>query len=240
MENLLIIEDDIVQSHFMANYICKEISNIRLYNIATTGKEALNIIKDKKINIIILDLNLPDMTGIDILNYIDKENIQGLDASIIIVTGEMELLRQVKNNKYIYTYYSKVNGYETIINDIKNIVDEKQKTQKSDLITEQIKNELQKLKFNFSYIGTKYLYDCIKECYDREDIYNINLKSDIYPILAKKYNKTINSIKSCIFKSIVIMYCESSEQNLSDYFGYKIITKPKMKDIIFGVIQKIK
>ena len=224
----------------MANYICKEISNIRLYNIATTGKEALNIIKDKKINIIILDLNLPDMTGIDILNYIDKENIQGLDASIIIVTGEMELLRQVKNNKYIYTYYSKVNGYETIINDIKNIVDEKQKTQKSDLITEQIKNELQKLKFNFSYIGTKYLYDCIKECYDREDIYNINLKSDIYPILAKKYNKTINSIKSCIFKSIVIMYCESSEQNLSDYFGYKIITKPKMKDIIFGVIQKIK
>lgn len=240
MENLLIIEDDIVQSHFMANYICKEISNIRLYNIATTGKETLNIIKDKKINIIILDLNLPDMTGIDILNYIDKENIQGLDASIIIVTGEMELLRQVKNNKYIYTYYSKVNGYETIINDIKNIVDEKQKTQKSDLITEQIKNELQKLKFNFSYIGTKYLYDCIKECYDREDIYNINLKSDIYPILAKKYNKTINSIKSCIFKSIVIMYCESSEQNLSDYFGYKIITKPKMKDIIFGVIQKIK
>lgn len=240
MENLLIIEDDIIQSHFMVNYICKEIPNIRLYNIATTGKEALNIINEKKVDIIILDLNLPDMTGIDILNYIDANNIQNFTSSIIIVTGEMELLRQVKNNKNIFTYCSKVNGYRTIINDIKKLLYEKQKNHNNDLVTEQIKNELQKLKFNFSYIGTKYLCDCIKECYDREDIYNINLKSDIYPILAKKYNKTINSIKSCIFKSILIMYYESSEQNLSEYFGYKIITKPKTKDIIFSVIQKIK
>lgn len=93
MENLLIIEDDIIQSHFMVNYICKEIPNIRLYNIATTGKEALNIINEKKVDIIILDLNLPDMTGIDILNYIDANNIQNFTSSIIIVTGEMELLR---------------------------------------------------------------------------------------------------------------------------------------------------
>lgn len=239
MKNLLIIEDDVMQSHFMVNYICSEVPNIRLCNVATTGKEAINIIKEKKADIIILDLNLPDMTGIDIINYIDKNNIQEYNSSIIIVTGEMELLRQLKNNKYVYSYCSKVNAFKTIANDIKDLLCKKQKINKKEIIKEQIKDELQKLNFNFSYSGTKYLCDCIEECYNIEDIYNINLKNNIYPILAKKYNKTINSIKSSIFKSILVMYYENTEKNLSDYFGYTIITKPKTKDIIFNILRKI-
>ena len=44
MKNLLIIEDNLVQSYFMVNHICKELKNIRLYSIVTTGREAIKII----------------------------------------------------------------------------------------------------------------------------------------------------------------------------------------------------
>ena len=46
MKNLLIIEDNLIEAYTLTNYICKQISDIRLYNIASTGKEAINIIKE--------------------------------------------------------------------------------------------------------------------------------------------------------------------------------------------------
>lgn len=48
MQNLLIIEDNLIYSHFLVNSICKELNNIRLYSIVDTGKKALEILKKKK------------------------------------------------------------------------------------------------------------------------------------------------------------------------------------------------
>lgn len=104
-------------------------------------------------------------------------------------------------------------------------------------IENQIKMELENLRFNFAYNGTKYLYECICECYYKS---SINLNKDIYPIISKKYNKTVNAIKSSIFQSISLMYYETEEQFLSEYFGYTIINKPKTKEIIFIILQKVK
>ena len=36
MQNLLIIEDNLIYSHFLVNSICKELNNIRLYSIETS------------------------------------------------------------------------------------------------------------------------------------------------------------------------------------------------------------
>ncbi len=236
MQNLLIVEDDLIQAHFLANAICREISNIRLYNIATTGNEAINIIKEESIDIIVLDLKLPDMSGIDIIDFISKNNMSKYDSSIIILTGEMELLKKTIGNKCIYSYSSKINGLGFIIEKLENLISEKQKINYIDSIKEQIQTELNMLKFDFSYIGTKLLYESIYECYCKTNMYDINLNKDIYPIISKKYHKNINSIRTSIFQSISMMYYEIEEEKLSNYFGYKIIRKPKTKDIIFAIL----
>lgn len=240
MQNLLIIEDNLAQSHFLANSICKEISNIRLYNIVSTGAEAINIIREEKVDIILLDLKFPDMTGIDIINFILKNNINKYDSSIIIVTGEMELLTEIVGNKCVFSYCSKTSGIDFIIKELNVLTNEKQREFYTDSLKNQIKIELELLNFDFSYIGTKYLCDCIYECYFKNNIYDINLKKDIYPIISKKYHKTINSIKTSIFQATTIMYYQIDEVYLSSYFGYRIINKPKTKDIIASVLKKIK
>lgn len=239
MQNLLIVEDNLVQSHFLANSICKEISDIRLYNIVSTGIEAIDIIKEEQVDIIILDLKLPDINGIDIIDFISQNNITKYNSSIIVVTGELGLLAKIIGNKYVFGYCSKTNGIDFIIKQIKDLTDEKQKINCIDSIKNRIKVELEALKFDFSYIGTKYLYECIYECYYKTNIYDINLNHDIYPIISKKYHKTINSIKTSIFQSTSIMYYEIDEHTLSNYFGYNIISKPKPKDIIITILQKI-
>ena len=123
---------------------------------------------------------------------------------------------------------------------LKQIVTERDTQICIDKLKSQIQNELNKLNFNFSYSGTRYFGDGIEECYYKGDIYSINLETDIYSILSKKHNKTINSIKSSIFKSILAMYCETTDNKLSDYFGYRIIMKPKTKEVISIILQKIK
>ena len=53
--NLLIVEDNIIQSHEMANYISEKFENVKIYSMAATGKEAINIINKNIVDIILLD-----------------------------------------------------------------------------------------------------------------------------------------------------------------------------------------
>lgn len=200
----------------------------------------MNIIRDEKVDIIILDLKLPDMSGMDILNFISKYNISRYNSSIIIFTGEMGLLKEIIGNKYIFNYISKTNSLDVIIKQLKELICVKEKENSKDLIQEQIKTELELLHFNFSYIGTQYLYECVYQCYLKKNLYNINLYKEIYPTISKKYHKTISSIKANIFLTISRMYCEIDEKELYDYFGYNIIEKPKTKELVINILQKMK
>ena len=92
MKNLLIIEDDLIQSYLLINSICRNISDIRLYNIVSTGKEAIKIITENKVDIIILKLNLVDMEGIEIINFIKNNKMTKYIGSIFVITNDIKLL----------------------------------------------------------------------------------------------------------------------------------------------------
>ena len=53
---------------------------------ATTGEEALTILKDQQIDCVVLDLRLPDISGFEVLNRIrDDENLP--DLPVVVFTG---------------------------------------------------------------------------------------------------------------------------------------------------------
>jgi len=59
------------------------------YKILSTirGKEALEIIEKENVDVVILDIGLPDINGIDILRYIKKLD---KDIDVIMVTAEKD------------------------------------------------------------------------------------------------------------------------------------------------------
>lgn len=108
-------------------------------------------------------------------------------------------------------------------------------------IIEKITNELKKLKFNFSHIGTNYLIKSIYEIYKLEDNTNVNLSKDIFPIVGNIFNKNPNTIHSGIKRSISNMYYDCEESIIKEYFNcYCFDERPRLKDIIFRIISKIK
>ncbi|MBD2359608.1 response regulator [Anabaena minutissima FACHB-250] len=84
VKHLLVIEDDPVQ----AQSIIELIGNTDVQSTSVgTGTAALEILKTQQFDCIVLDLGLPDMTGLELIEYIKQEpNL--LKLPIIVYTGK--------------------------------------------------------------------------------------------------------------------------------------------------------
>jgi len=56
------------------------------YTAIDNGKEGLQAIKDKKFDVVLLDLAMPDFSGVDVLDALVKEGIMD-KKKIIVFTG---------------------------------------------------------------------------------------------------------------------------------------------------------
>lgn len=238
MIRLLVVEDNMYQATQIVNYISQKNNNIKVYGMAYSGRDALNIIKSKEIDIILLDLKLLEMDGVKIIEEIEKNKIAKYEKSIIIISSYYNMLKDVYNSKYVYDYFFKPLNYEKMMESINNLIIEHQELLAEDII-KKVSSELEKLNFNFSYSGTKYLIDSIYQVYIMNELDSKNLSKKIYPIVAKKYKKITDTIYGDIKQAINSMYYDCDEKVLKKYFNYNIAIKPKPKEIIYTVLSKI-
>ncbi len=79
--NILIVEDDANQRTILTGFLRKQ-----NYSVEDTGKpaEALSIIKEKRVDVVLSDLRMPDMDGYELLKEIKKINPE---ISVILLTA---------------------------------------------------------------------------------------------------------------------------------------------------------
>lgn len=75
--------------------------------------------------------------------------------------------------------------------------------------------------------------------YDRKDNMTCNLQKDIYPIIAKIFNKTPHNIKCNINNATESMYYNCDINVLKEYFYFTDDRKPTTKTVIYTVLNKI-
>lgn len=95
---------------------------------ATTGREALDILKTKNVNLVILDIRMPEIDGIEVLRRIKELNE---DTDVIIVTAVKTLKTAVEAIKLgAYDYITKPFDIHEILALIKRV------TEKQELLKE--------------------------------------------------------------------------------------------------------
>ncbi len=67
----LIVEDEILAQNLLINYLLK-IPDIEVVGTCQTAMEALSFIKKETIDILLLDIQMPDLTGIELLRAIQQ------------------------------------------------------------------------------------------------------------------------------------------------------------------------
>jgi two-component system, CitB family, response regulator MalR len=87
MINVLIVEDDPMVAEFNKRYL-KEIDGFFLVGTAQTVNEAINIIENKKVNLILLDIYMPGENGLTLLSKIRKEKRQ---VDVILITAATDI-----------------------------------------------------------------------------------------------------------------------------------------------------
>lgn len=72
----------------------------------TTPSEAIDFLQENKVDLIFLDLNLPEMSGWDLVELLKKNSIE---SRLILVTGSVstEDNERVKNDGFIHAIYEK-------------------------------------------------------------------------------------------------------------------------------------
>jgi len=91
---VLLIEDDQSVANLISRYLEEE--NIKIEHIAN-GTDGLSYIESKLPDLVLLDLNLPDANGLDILK---KIHIEKIPSEVIIITGHGNVNVVVEAMKY--------------------------------------------------------------------------------------------------------------------------------------------
>ncbi|MCF6459943.1 response regulator [Clostridium sp. Cult3] len=87
MTRVLIIEDDPMVAQINKNYI-ESVEGFKVVNIFGDGNKALEYLDKKTVDLIILDIYMPKLDGIDFLKKMRKNQV---DSDVIMVTAAKEV-----------------------------------------------------------------------------------------------------------------------------------------------------
>ena len=201
MIKTLIIDDNLQYSKNILNNILSRFKDIQVLYIASTYQEGIDIILKNQVDLIFLDLKLPDYNRFKII-----EDLKYVDClkkpRIIIVSGDSELLEQAIKSNNVCEIIRKIDDYESIYEKIGNIVNDIRYEINHKKVEESIFMEILDLGYKLKYKGTQYIIEAIKYIYvsNNFDLLD-NLEQNVYKFISLKYKKSINNIKTNIIKA---------------------------------------
>lgn len=220
MLDVLVADDNYVFAKDLVNFVVAKNKEIRLAGIACNGEEAINLILEKKPEIILLDIKMPKKSGIDVLKEIEK--IKEYNPYIIIISDftYSDLYSEFKSVKRCL---NKPINYEYLLRDLQHIDDEHEENKLYNYIAE----DLNRYGFNKASLGYMYLREAIYIAIKYHNTLK-NMQHDLFLKVANKYpNTSTNKVKWSISKLI-----SNSIYNSKNY-----ITS---KNLILEVLENVK
>ena len=235
MLNLLIIDKDINNSIHLLNYISENSNNIRVHSVINTLDEGIKILNTGLIDITLINIKDNIDYIIHKLHTISNCYFEKYKKSIILVSKS---IKNISSDSYIYECLCSGEDISMIFSKISEIAKNKSTQLNNSFLLSKINRELEYIGYNFSYVGTKYLSESIALIYNNYDS-SENLNKNVYPLIAKKYHKTVNNIKCNITSATISMFYECDENRLKDYFHFYSVSKPHPKLVIYTVLNKL-
>lgn len=153
MLNMLIVDDNMTYVKMLISTILKKEENMKLIDIANNGEEALKILEESPVDIILLDLIMPKLDGKEFLEILEKKKDNRFSQSIIVITGDSSAIGEVTRKREVYTCLVKPFLSDTLLEKIHNLVKEKTLMKSNAELDDKILSELVKLGYNKTHLG---------------------------------------------------------------------------------------
>ena len=230
--------------------------DLALVGKASNGEEMYQIIKNKEPDVVLLDLIMPKMDGLSVMDEVAKDkNVKKFPQFIIITAVGQEKITEDAFRKGASYYIMKPFQNETVLKRIKYIQNEvRPDNHKPKNITvnveeapeENLENKVTSMIHEIgipAHIkGYMYLREAITMVVNDMELLSAVTK-ELYPSIAKKYNTTASRVERAIRHAIEVAWSRGKMETLDALFGYTINIgkgKPTNSEFIALISDKLR
>ena len=135
MSKILIIEDEEPIRRVLVRILNEEDSNFEIYQ-ASDGKKGLDLIKKESFDLVLCDIKMPKVDGIELLQRTRKTN---LTLPFIMLTGHGNIETAVESMKLgAYDFISKPPDLNRLINSVRNALEKKELVTENKILRQKV------------------------------------------------------------------------------------------------------
>lgn len=206
----MIAEDNIELSSMYCRFLTKD-KNINIISKTRDGESTVEMYQALKPDVLLLDLDMPKLNGLEVINQISKDSDEKNKCNIIVISGNVELMHRLYNTAKVYRIMPKPTNLDEVLSLIKDISNAPR-----ELDQIKLKSLLLELKFNLYSKGTLFLIDAINIAYNNPVL--LCKIEDLYNRVAIKNNVSVNKVQRSIRSSIDVMNNHISHELLRSFF----------------------
>lgn len=242
---IAIADDNRELVRLMSDYLSKE-PNMEVVAIAYNGKTCIEMLKKQKIDILVLDIIMPYLDGIAVLDAIkEDDNLRGIDVIMLSAFGQESIMSQAAQYGASY-FIMKPFETERLAVQINHIMQNRSVPQQiasgETLKEERISTMMKDIGVPPHIKGYVYLKEAVSLVLENPDILNRITKA-LYPGIADIFDTTPARVERSIRHAIELVWNKSETTHISKIFGYSeehLQSKPSNSQFIAMVADSIR
>jgi two-component system response regulator (stage 0 sporulation protein A) len=253
--NLLLADDNIEFVEFLQGVLNNE-QDIKVKGIAKDGYEALEMIETLKPDVVILDIIMPNLDGIGVLEKLAA--LHGKARPIVIMLssiGKDSFIQKTISLGADY-YMVKPANAESLISRIRQIYGEKdtsylkstakivgEKKNKpidDDNLELEVSNFLKGIGIPIHMTGYQYLREALIRVLTSKGKMLRSVTKTLYPQISERFNTSPEKVERSIRNSIENAWVKGNKEYIEDVFGHNLKGRPTNSEFIATAVEKIK
>lgn len=228
------IADDNERILDLLDEIVSNDKDLRVVGKANNGEDMYQIIKNKQPDVVLLDLIMPKMDGLSVMDMVNHdETIQKHPEFIIVTAVGQERITEDAFRRGASYYILKPFNNNMVVDRIKSIrhqvrhegnagrVESTELPSRQESLETHVTSMIHEIGIPAHIKGYHYLRDAIIMAVEDMDVLNAITKI-LYPTVAKKHQTTSSRVERAIRHAIEVAWSRGKLDTLDDLFGYTV------------------
>lgn len=243
---LVIADDNREFCELLKEFISQQ-EDLVLAGVANNGLEALELIEQQHPDIIVLDIIMPHLDGIGVLEKLASGNMSHRPKVIMLTAFGQETVTQRAVELGADYYILKPFDFSVLGNRIRQLAEGVNVTQyitptKPKNLDVAVTNIIHEMGVPAHIKGYHYLRDAILMVINEVNLLGAVTK-ELYPMIAQKYQTTPSRVERAIRHAIELAWDRGNVEMMTKFFGYTINLergKPTNSEFIAMVADKLR
>ncbi|MCC3358711.1 sporulation transcription factor Spo0A [Bacillus sp. REN16] len=251
-----VVDDNRELVNLLDEYLSSQ-DDIEVLGVAYNGQDCLNMLQDKQPDVLILDIIMPHLDGLAVLEKLRELNLEK-QPNVIMLTafGQEDVTKKAVDLGAAY-FILKPFDMENLADRIRHVSGKTapviKRNQSNPIGRTQPESSPKNLDANITSIiheigvpahikGYLYLREAISMVYNDIELLG-SITKVLYPDIAKKFNTTASRVERAIRHAIEVAWSRGNIDSISNLFGYTVSmskAKPTNSEFIAMVADKLR